>query len=752
MDEDLFSTSNQDLDGQPLAFRMRPRTIDEYIGQEHIIGKGRLLRRAIQADLLSSVIFYGPPGTGKTTLARVIANTTKSHFATLNAVLSGVKELRYEIDQAKSRLDHYGKRTILFVDEVHRWNKSQQDALLPWVENGTIVLIGATTENPYFEVNAALVSRSRVFQLVKLTEDDLMRVAKQALVDKERGYGKYDVSFEDGALEHLVHVAGGDARSLLNALQLAVETTPEQFPPKAGEKIYISKQSAEESIQQKVVLYDKEGDYHFDVISAFIKSIRGSDPDATLYWMARMIAAGEDPRFIFRRMLISACEDIGLADPLAVQVVEADAAAFDRIGLPEGRFQLTHAALYLATAKKSNSALAFFDALHDVENEKQAEVPNHLRDASRDSKAFGHGDGYMYPHAYKDHWVAQQYLPTGMQGKIYYKPSNQGYESEIQSEVERKREAQLESVSEDAYAENLTYSPSDKAKERWLQRTSNQGSKLLLEIRDKLFYGAKIKRSDNILILNASHGLLLCEAKKHHPEGHSVAQVRKESEKEYIDHYKSNLDKLNQPIILCQDAKAALKNYETDMQFEFIFAKNLFTRLYEEKETLSLLNERIIENGEIRLCESIPSDSSALSDFVTDSKLKQALIKAEETILHGNDNPMTNWGKEDMLSFFKDTFEEVESENLIQTEERFIDDASLDLWWNRSYLPVLVKQGINTIGLEEKLKHELSGKNVNWKHSVLIISLRHSKLKQNIEKPNPEVWKEVHEKTSSNRG
>ncbi len=752
MSEDLFSAASQDQGGQPLAFRMRPRTIDEYIGQEHIIGKGRLLRRAIQADLLSSVIFYGPPGTGKTTLARVIANTTKSHFATLNAVLSGVKELRYEIDQAKSRLDHYNKRTILFVDEVHRWNKSQQDALLPWVENGTIVLIGATTENPYFEVNAALVSRSRVFQLVKLTEEDLMRVAKQALLDKERGYGNYDVSFEEGALEHLVHVAGGDARSLLNALQLAVETTPENFPPKKGEKVYISKQAAEESIQQKVVLYDKEGDYHFDVISAFIKSIRGSDPDATLYWMARMVAAGEDPRFIFRRMLISACEDIGLADPLAVQVVEADAAAFDRIGLPEGRFQLTHAALYLATAKKSNSALAFFDALHDVENEKQAEVPNHLRDASRDSKAFGHGDGYMYPHAYKDHWVAQQYLPTGMQGKIYYKPSNQGYESEIQAEVERKREAQLESVSEDAYAENLTYSPSDKAKERWLQRTSNQGSHLLLEIRDKLFKDAKIKRSDNILVLNASHGLLLWEAMKHNPEGLCVAQVKKASEKEYIDHYKSNLEKLNQPVILCETAKETLSSYDKELEFEFIFAKNLFTRLFEEKEILSLLENRIAKTGEIRLCESIPSESSALSSFTSDIKLKQALVKAEKTILHGNDNPMTNWDSEDMITFFHGSFKEVKAEKLVQTEERFIDDASLELWWNRSYLPELVREGVNTVGLEDKLKQELSGKSVSWEHSVLILCLSNNTSKQSKDKPDPSVWQEIHKKTSSGRG
>ncbi|MGE0076217.1 MAG: AAA family ATPase, partial [Sphaerochaetaceae bacterium] len=375
---------------QPLAYRMRPRTLDEYVGQDHIVGKGRLLRRAIQADQLSSIILYGPPGTGKTTLARVIANTTRSHFSTLNAVLSGVKELRYEIDEAKSRLTHYGKRTILFVDEVHRWNKSQQDALLPWVENGTFILVGATTENPYFEVNSALVSRSRIFQLVPLGSKELMAIAMQALADSERGYGKWHVEFEKGALDHLVDIANGDARSLLNALELAVETSGEKFPPDEGSIIIISKEAAEESIQRKVVLYDKEGDYHFDIISAFIKSIRGSDPDAALYWMARMVAAGEDPKFIFRRMMISACEDVGMADPYAIMVVEADAAAFERIGLPEGRYHLTHAALYLSTAPKSNTALGFFDALKSVEDEQNAEVPNHLKDGSRDKKGFGH--------------------------------------------------------------------------------------------------------------------------------------------------------------------------------------------------------------------------------------------------------------------------------------------------------------------------------------------------------------------------
>ena len=411
----------------PLAFRMRPRTLDEFVGQEHIVGKGRLLRRVIQADQVSSLIFYGPPGTGKTTLAQVIANSTQSHFITMNAVLAGVKELREAIEVAKNNRDLYGRRTTLFVDEVHRWNKAQQDALLPWVENGTVILVGATTENPYFEVNRALVSRSRIFQLKPLTEEDLRAVARAAIADPERGYGAWKVTLTEEALDHLVKIANGDARSLLNAIELAVETTPERFPPPPGEEIVITREIAEESIQRKVVLYDKEGDYHFDTISAYIKSVRGSDPDAALYWLARMVLAGEDPHYIFRRMLILASEDVGMADPQALRFVESAAAAFDRVGMPEGRFHLAHATLYLATAPKSNSSMGFFDALALLESEqREGEVPNHLRDASRDKEGFGHGEGYLYPHAFKDHWVAQQYLPGGPPGQGVLLPFRPG--------------------------------------------------------------------------------------------------------------------------------------------------------------------------------------------------------------------------------------------------------------------------------------------------------------------------------------
>ena len=635
-EEDLFSSSPNTASAEPLAARMRPRTIEEYIGQEHIIGKGRLLRRAIQADLLTSVIFYGPPGTGKTTLARVIANTTRSHFSTLNAVLSGVKELRYEIDNARDRLKMFGQKTILFVDEVHRWNKSQQDALLPWVENGTIILIGATTENPYFEVNAALVSRSRIFQLTRLNHDEMLRVAFQALSDRERGYGRYKVHFEEGALEHIVDVAAGDARSLLNALQLAVETTPDTFPPPEGETIEITMRVAEESIQKKAVLYDKEGDYHFDVISAFIKSLRGSDPDAALYWLARMVAAGEDPRFIFRRMLILACEDVGMADPEAIAIVESCARAYDRIGLPEGRFLLTQSALYLSTCPKSNSSLGFFDALSDVEKEQSGEVPNHLKDPSRDGNDLGHGKGYLYPHSYREHFVTQQYLPDGLQGKIYYHPSSMGYEDRIKEEVERKREAQLESISQSPYVENLTFSPADKAEERWLRRASDSGSRMLLEIRDRLFAGLVIRRSDNILVLNASHGLLMWQAMKYNPEGLTLAQVRAKEDKEYIDHYKSTLDILRQPEIRLGGELNVISSLDKDLKFEFVFSRNVFTRLSESEPLLNAVSRILRLDGILSTCESVPSMGSTLSEFISDPSLRATLQNAERL--------MQSWG------------------------------------------------------------------------------------------------------------
>ncbi len=423
----------------PLAARMRPRTLDEFFGQQDIIGPGRLLRRAIEADrLFSSIILWGPPGTGKTSLAMIIANTTRSDFQTISAVLAGKAELRVVIETARERRKLNNTRTILFVDEVHRWNKAQQDALLPHVEDGTITLIGATTENPYFEVIGALVSRSRIFQLRPLSDDDVRRVIAATLSDKERGFGARRVNLAPDALDHLVNVAGGDARNALNALELAVETTPTG----ADGVVLITLEVAQESIQRRAVLYDKDGDVHYDTISAFIKSVRGSDPDAALYWLAKMLYAGEDPRFILRRLLILAGEDIGLADPLGLVVASAAAQAFDYVGLPEGVYPIVEATLYLATAPKSNTATSYFKAYKLLEEQGIVEVPKHLQDANRDAAALGHGRGYVYPHELPGHHVGQQYLPKELLGTYFYRPSDQGYEGQVQERLERWREAQ----------------------------------------------------------------------------------------------------------------------------------------------------------------------------------------------------------------------------------------------------------------------------------------------------------------------
>ena len=542
MNKDLFETAAA-AERLPLAARMRPRSLDEYVGQEHIVGKGRLLRRAIQADRLSSVIFFGPPGTGKTTLAQVIANHTKSNFLSLNAVLAGVQQIRDAIASAEQYKKLYGKPTILFVDEVHRWNRAQQDALLPWVENGTVIFIGATTENPFFEVNKALVSRSRVFQLKALTDADLYRTVERCLQDTERGYGKWKVSFTEGALEHLVETAAGDARSLLNALELAVETSADNWPPPAGTEIIIDMQAAEESIQQKAVLYDKDGDYHYDIISAFIKSIRGSDPDAALYWLARMVRAGESPHFIFRRMLISACEDIGLADPHALTVVTSAAAAFDRIGLPEGRYHLTHAALYLATCPKSNSSLGFFDALKAVEKE-QTEVPNHLKDANRDGESLGHGEGYLYPHAYRDHWIAQQYLPDELIGRVFYTPGYTGYEEKIRNEVLAKRETQLAAIHEAAEGKKDTFTVED-----WQARTEGSSAEILEQIRNTLFGLANLSADDRVLVYRADGGLLLWPSTRITLNGCTAGIFEHQEALQSAQRYAETFEFLNRPIM-----------------------------------------------------------------------------------------------------------------------------------------------------------------------------------------------------------
>jgi len=442
---DLFDHAMQERmqSEAPLAARMRPRTLEEFIGQEHIVGEGKLLRRAIEADkLFSSIILWGPPGTGKTTLAQIIANRTQSHFVTISAILAGKADLRKIIAEALERRRLHNTRTILFVDEVHRWNKAQQDALLPHVEAGVVTLIGATTENPYFEVIGALISRSRVFQLRWLNQDETGVLLDRALEDKERGYGDKRIKLDPDARSHFTEVAGGDARNALNALELAVESTP---PDKKG-LIHITLDVAQESIQRRAVLYDKDGDSHYDTISAFIKSVRGSDPDAALYWLAKMLYAGEDPRFILRRLIILAGEDIGLADPMGLVVANSAAQAFDYIGLPEGVYPIVEATLYLATAPKSNSAGAYFKAMKKLEEEGQVSVPRHLMDGNRDAEAMGHGKDYVYPHEFEGHYTPQQYLPKRLLGTYFYQPSEEGYEAQVVARLEMWREAQRKAL------------------------------------------------------------------------------------------------------------------------------------------------------------------------------------------------------------------------------------------------------------------------------------------------------------------
>lgn len=439
---DLFDYRREELTRAqaPLANRMRPRTLDELYGQDEILGRGKLLRRAIEADKLSSLIFYGPPGTGKTTIARIIAATTKAYFEQLNAVAAGVADIRRIVQEARERLGRYERRTVVFIDEIHRFNKSQQDALLPYVEDGTLILIGATTQNPAYELNPALISRSRLFRLEPLGNEHIRAILRQALQDRERGLGNLRIDIQTDAFEHLVDVANGDARSALNALELAALTTA----PDPEGIIRITLSVAEESIQRRVLQYDKNGDNHYDAISAFIKSLRGSEPDAALYWLARMLNAGEDPRFIARRLFVHAAEDVGLADPQALLIAAAAAQAVEFIGLPEARIPLAEAVIYIAAAPKSNAVVTAIDAAcRDVTEKRAGTVPPHLQDASHPgAKRLGRGVGYKYPHAFPGAYVKQQYLPDGLGPAAYYQPTDRGQEKAIRERLTKLRESE----------------------------------------------------------------------------------------------------------------------------------------------------------------------------------------------------------------------------------------------------------------------------------------------------------------------
>ncbi len=414
----------------PLAARMRPQTLDEFVGQAHLVGPDRVLRRAIERDELSSLILYGPPGTGKTSLAHVIAQATRSDVEQVNAVTAGVAELKQVIARAQERQALYGTRTILFVDEIHRFNKAQQDVLLPHVEQGTVILIGATTENPFFEVNSTLVSRSRVLRLEPLRDEDVRTILTRALADGERGLGRYQIQLDDDAMVHLVAVSNGDARAALNTLEVAAMTTPQDDSGVRRVTVKI----VEEVAQRRALVYDREGDAHYDHISAFIKSMRGSDPDAAVYWLARMLGAGEDPRFIARRMVIHAAEDVGLADPMALVVATSAAHAVEYVGLPEAQIPMAEAAIYIATAPKSNAVVqAIGAAMRDVDERRAGPVPVHLRDSSHPQavRHLGHGQGYKYAHDFPGGFVPQEYLPEGVAGRIYYAPSEHGFEAEV---------------------------------------------------------------------------------------------------------------------------------------------------------------------------------------------------------------------------------------------------------------------------------------------------------------------------------
>jgi len=716
---DLFDHAHQERLKQsaPLAARMRPRTLDEFVGQDHIIGPGRLLRRAIQADQLGSLIFYGPPGTGKTTLAQVIANTTRAYFIALNAVLSGVKEIRAAVADAQERAKLYQSRTILFVDEVHRFNKAQQDALLPWVENGTVIFVGATTENPYFEVNSALVSRSRIFQLTQLQSEHLYQIAQQALQDPERGYGKRDVEIDTEALDHLVDVAGGDARGLLNALELAVVTSGDAATGDGNEgPIHITLAIAEESIQRRAVLYDKEGDYHFDTISAYIKSLRGSDPDAAIYWLAKMLYAGEAPRFIFRRMLVFASEDVGMADPNAVQVVVACAEAFERMGMPEG-----------------------LDALKMVEAEADSGVPNPLKDASRDKEGFGHGEGYLYPHAYRDHWVAQQYLPTSLQGKVFYQPSDQGYEAAIRTEVARRREAQLAAMlaaeDEQSAGELLTHSPTDSAKERWLQRTISQAGEQLGTLRDRVLDQARLARHSRVLDLKAGSGLLTWEALRRVPEGGVYTLARAARDGEAIRQQATRLPEVERPIIWEGNLASLGERFaeQPDLHFDAIVGHNALLDSEDKQAATQSLCEYLAPDGRIVLAEQIPFYTQRLYKLVElkslDTKLQERLIEAEEAIYTTPDDPLVNWREDTLQSAFEAAGFQVEIDLQEQSRDLQVTEALLARWFENkesgrpSYgqrlQSVLSAEEIDTV--QQLFERQLKNQMVGWSSRLVFL-------------------------------
>ncbi len=723
---DLFQAdlAQDRLRQAPLAHRMRPRALDDFVGQDHIIGPGRLLRRSIEADQLSSLILYGPPGTGKTTLASIIAHASASHFVSINAVLVGVRVLRQEIQQAEERFQFQRQRTTLFVDEVHRWNKAQQDALLPHVEIGAIIFIGATTENPFFEVIKPLVSRSHIFQLKPLQDQDIAAILQRALQDREHGLGRQAVEVAPAALNHLVSMANGDARSALNALELAVLTTK----PDSRAIVQVDLAIAEESIQRRAVLYDKEGDVHYDAISAFIKSVRGSDPDAALYWGSKMIHAGEDPVLLFRRLSILACEDVGLADPQAITVVNSCWSTYERIGLPEGMFPLAQAILYLATAPKSNSALGIFEALNTVTADTDHEVPTHLKDSSRDASGFGHGQGYLYPHAYTNHWVKQRYLPSGLEGRVFYEPGHLGHEGQLRATILRRREEQLAAEEEWSLwdGEHVTLSPTDPRREHWLARASQTSSASLGRIRDQICARARIRRHERVLVLHADNGLLLWETCRQSPEG-SVWGLVSAARRPTLQKIAQDLPELDRPC-LC----TSLEDIDPGIRFEKVVGLDPCSDHDHTLALLQALQEYVTAEARCVFGQRLPKAGQRVHTLVSLTDLGTAaelLPEIEETLWAAHPNARMGWHPESLQQVATRAGWQSTIDVQVEEDRRFLERRRVQSWFAPDSVlgQHLQEAGIapgDLLQLAHRYDQAVGNRTVSWKQVTAYVTLR----------------------------